>query len=108
MIEHGQLGPIEMICDAPPYFVVRACHLIGFVAPEDVRWRHLDDPEPATGWRRFWQRWFGGRPRHRVFCFCGAPFPPIDTFTFTFVMNRSFTYHLGQCSACRSVFWKDA
>lgn len=108
MIEHKQLGPIDITCDTPPYFVVRACQLIGFERPEDVRWRRLDEPEHAAGWRGLWQRWFGGGSRGRIFCTCGELFPSIETFTFTFVMNRSFSYHLGQCSCCRSVFWKDA
>jgi len=112
MIEHEQLGPIEMVCDAPPYYVVRACHLIGFEAPEDVGWRRLDHHERPTGWRGLlltWQRWLGLRDgEEQRSCACRAPLPELDTFTFTFVMQRSLTYRLGQCLRCRTVFWEEA
>ena len=37
----SKLGPLEVVCDAPPYCIVRACHLIGLRKPEDVRWLRL-------------------------------------------------------------------
>jgi hypothetical protein len=44
-----QLGPLEVICDAPPYPIVQACNAIGIETPEDVRWsrmsRYIDPTE---------------------------------------------------------------
>lgn len=109
MIE--QLGPIDLVCDAPPYHVVRACHLIGLDSPEDVCWRRLDHHESVGGWRKFLQscrRLFGVRMPRESRCTCGEDMPELDCFSFTFVMNRTLTYRLGQCGRCRTVFWEEA
>jgi hypothetical protein len=108
MIE--QLGPIDIVCDAPPYHVVRACHLIGLDSPEDVCWRRLDQHEAPAGWRRLvnsCQRLLGVGKAGASRCGCGEFLPELDCFSFTFVMNRTLTYRLGQCPRCRTVFWED-
>jgi hypothetical protein len=110
MIEHEQPGPLEIVCDAPPYHVVRACHLIGLDSPEDVCWRRLDHHEAPAGWRRLiqsWRRWFGISAADEPRCVCREHMPELDCFSFTFVMNRTLTYRLGQCPRCRTVFWEE-
>jgi hypothetical protein len=110
MIEQD-LGPIEIVCDAPPYHVVRACNLIGFESPEDVCWRRLDHHEARGGWRKLLhlcQRLLGVRPSTESRCACNEEMPELNCFSFTFVMNRTLTYRLGQCPRCRTVFWEDA
>jgi hypothetical protein len=34
----NQFETLGIECDAPPYGIVRACHKLGFLTPEDVRW----------------------------------------------------------------------
>lgn len=110
MIEQD-LGPIEIVCDAPPYHVVRACNLIGLESPEDVCWRRLDHHEARGGWRKLLdscQRLLGVRSSTDSRCACNEEMPELNCFSFTFVMNRTLTYRLGQCPRCRTVFWEDA
>ena len=47
----SKLGPIEILCEAPPYPIVQACHMIGIKRPEDVRWCRMSQ-----------FRAFGGNP----------------------------------------------
>lgn len=107
-----QLGPIDIICDAPPYHVVRACNLIGFETPEDVAWRRFDGPIAPNvgGWRkllRSCQHLFGAAETTTHYCTCGQPLPEWECFSFTFVMNRTLTYRLGQCARCRTIHWQE-
>jgi hypothetical protein len=95
----GELGPIEFVCDAPPYPVVKACSELGFSRPQDVRWQRVDrkSVQPRTGllpWRR------AAAP-----CSCGTPLPDLESYTFTFVSGSQAKYYLGQCRHCRTIYW---
>jgi hypothetical protein len=94
------LGPIEIVCDAPPYPVVRACAGLGLHAPQDVRWRRFDRrrlkrPAGLFPWLR------GGKPS----CGCGRPLPELESYTFTFVSGSKMEYFLAQCPHCRTIYW---
>jgi hypothetical protein len=94
------LGPIEVICDAPPYPVVRACAGLGFETPQDVRWARLErrrqrKPSSLFPWLR------GSKPT----CKCGEPLPELESYTFTFVSGTRAEYFLAQCVRCRTIFW---
>lgn len=94
------LGPIEILCDAPPYPVVKACAGLGFREPQDVRWARLDRrrlrrPAGLFPWLR------PAAPR----CACGQPLPALESYTFTFVSGSQARYHLGQCRRCRTIYW---
>jgi hypothetical protein len=96
----GNLGPIDIQCDAPPYPVVKACVSLGFHEPEDVRWcrierRRLRRPSSLFPWLR------AAIPM----CVCGQPLPKLESYTFTFVSGSQLEYHLGQCSRCRTIYW---
>ena len=96
----GELGPIEIVCDAPPYLVVKACAGLGFRCPLDVRWcrldrRHLHRPGTFFPWLR------PGSPP----CTCGEPVPELEGYTFTFATGGRAEYFLVQCRRCRTIFW---
>ena len=96
----GELGPIDIQCDAPPYPVVNACAGLGFLDPQDVRWSRLDRrrlrrPAGLFPWLR------GAAPR----CVCGHALPALESYTFTFKSGSQSEYHLGQCPRCRTIYW---
>jgi hypothetical protein len=110
----NQLGPLEVVCDAPPYLIVRACHRIGLRMPEDVRWcrmSHFLNEQP--GWRETLKQqpwkilWGASRPDGKV-CTCGQHLPRLEKYTFTLSTGHETSYFLGQCERCRSIFWEDA
>jgi hypothetical protein len=86
----GELGPIDIQCDAPPYPVVRACERLGLRTPQDVRWSRVN---------RF--ALLGGQ----LTCSCDQPLPPLESYTFTFVTGKQATYYLAQCPHCNAIFW---
>jgi len=109
----SKLGPLEVVCDAPPYCIVRACHLIGFQKPEDVRWlrlksflKHRNDEE--QGVPSFFQKllWSSGRVKDAV-CTCGQQLPGLEKYVFTLLHHGDLYYLLGQCSRCNTVFWEE-
>jgi hypothetical protein len=103
----------EVVCDAPPYCVVKVCHLIGIDRPADVRWTRLCHHKAAM--ERVAERWFGGElasawaradsPNH---CACGHKVPHLEMYTFTFSTGEETSYLLGQCRRCRTVYWEEA
>lgn len=113
----SQLGPLEVICDAPPYPIVRACNAIGVESPEDVRWinaaHHIDGdghplnvcacelekpkPKPKAGFS-YLLCGYGAKP---------VPMPPLAKYRFTYSSGDEVTYSVGQCPKCRTVFWMD-
>jgi len=96
----GELGPIEIMCDAPTYAVVEACAGLGFSAPSDVRWCRID--------RRYLNRAGALIPQvqtNKPACACGHHIPKLERFTFTFVSGKQARYHLGQCIRCRAIYW---
>jgi hypothetical protein len=99
-------------CDSLPYPLVKACRKVGFCDPEDVRWCRLSHLRPrAPGWRelfslRTWKALFGLREVDRR-CSCGRHLPTLERFTFTLKSGRAEEYLLGQCGACRTIYWEE-
>jgi hypothetical protein len=109
----SRLGPIEIVCDAPPYSIIQACSRIGIRNPEDVRWCRMShfiaeadsfDPIHLHPWRSFLGVAKGGR----VNCSCGQALPSMEKCTFTFITGREVSYFIGQCQRCRTVFWENS
>src|SRR5262245_5206835 len=93
------LGPIEVLCDAPPYPVVKSCANLGFVRPQDVRWSRLDRRSLRRPAGLFWLRPAAAR------CTCGEALPAMEGYVFTFVSGSQARYHLCQCKRCRAIYW---
>jgi hypothetical protein len=110
----SSLGPIEIICDAPPYSIVRASRTLGFRGPEDVRWCRMSHyrAERDSLWELLnpmtWKQALGGGVRTAHTCLCNGVLPPMERFLFTFGTGRQEAYLLGQCSRCHCIFWEDA
>jgi hypothetical protein len=110
----NQLGPLEVICDAPPYPIVQACNAIGIEIPEDVRWTrmsHYLDPTDETvergGDRSVWQKLLhpvGGREH---LCNCAEKLPKLAKYRFTYSSGDEVTYSVGQCPKCHTVYWEE-
>jgi hypothetical protein len=106
------LGPLDVVCDAPPYGVVRACRALGFDAPEDVRWcetghflrerSHDHAALQAVDWNVLVER-LGPR---RLACACGRSLPQLAGYRFAGPGDASGLYHLGQCPRCKRVYWR--
>ena len=93
------LGPIDFDCDAPAYNVVRACERLGFVTPQDVRWRRLARRRvPSAGGLL-------GPDALADPCSCGQAGPRLESYTFTFLTGKQAVYLLGQCPRCHTIFW---
>jgi hypothetical protein len=109
-----QLGPLEILCDCPPYPIVQACHLVGLQDPEDVRWCRLSNfLVEHAGWsevaRMFsWHLLPVNRYLKGSHCTCGQQLPRVQRCLFSTSSGGSFTYLLGQCGKCRTIFWEDA
>ena len=110
----NQLGPLEVNCDAPPYNIVRACHMIGMRSPEDVRWSRLSQfLNPNPGWREFlkhqsWKMLLGATQPESGTCVCGQQLPVLERYTFTLISGNQNSYFIGQCSRCLTIFWEEA
>ena len=109
------LGPIEILCDAPPYPIVRAGHRIGLLTPEDVRWcrmsRFLKEhaERPGGGFHLpGWKLLLGMGRGPEGACTCGQKLPLLERYTFTFRTGEEVFYLIGQCGRCRTVFWDEA
>jgi hypothetical protein len=109
----SKLGPLEVICDAPPYCIVRACHLIGLQNPEDVRWLRMsafikEHTGEELGGSSFFQKllWSTGRMREET-CSCGEKLPLLEKYVFTLLHHGDLYYLLGQCPRCRTIFWEE-
>lgn len=96
----GEFGPLEIVCDAPPYPVVKACAGLGFDAPLDVRWCRVDRRQTTRTGGFF--PWFRGQT---LLCVCGRAMPELESYTFTFAAGTQAEYYLGQCRGCRTIFW---
>lgn len=108
----NKLGPLDVICDAPPYCIVRACHLIGLQAPEDVRWLRLSHflrenaGEEQGG--SFFHKLLGTQGRMKDgSCSCGQALPALEKYVFTLLHHGDLYYLLGQCPRCRTIFWEE-
>jgi hypothetical protein len=108
----GQLQPVEIDCDAPPYAIVRACGKLGFHAAEDVRWCHVDNIGKGKGCRpnifnlRAWVLLFRGQ--RTTSCACTRKLPALESCTFTMLSGREVRLLLGQCPRCHTIYWKQA
>ena len=106
-----QLGPVEIVCDAPPYPIVKACKVIGLQDPEDVRWNRLSNlmggnngDESSSG--SLWKLLVPGRSSRQAQCVCGATLPGMEEYIFTFARHGDLHLLLGQCPKCRTIVWE--
>jgi hypothetical protein len=97
----GELGRVDIVCDAPPYSVVKACVSLGFRTPLDVRWVRIERREIE-------------RKAHSILpwirqsipgCSCSHPLPALESYTFTFASGKQSRYYLGQCPRCNTIYW---
>ena len=108
----GQLGPIEICCDAPLHAVVQACERLGFQSPLDVRWCRLCHFRREHGGQggahggRLWEWLFRRSQPGARHCTCGEPLPALKPYCFTFDSEPVAEYLLGQCRRCRTMFWE--
>jgi hypothetical protein len=110
----NQLGPLEVICDAPPYPIVQACNAIGVEAPEDVRWARMshyldlgDEPGERSGDRSVWHKLLHPVQGKEHLCTCREKLPKLAKYRFTYSSGDEVTYSVGQCLKCRTVFWEE-
>jgi len=100
------LGPIEIVCDAPAYAVVKACGNLGFRLPPDVRWCRADrrqlQKKPARPPLVPWGR---SNVSIKKKCSCGEEMPALESYTFTFTSGKQARYFLGQCPRCSTIYW---
>ncbi len=105
----SKLGPIEIQCDAPPYPIVQACHMIGVRRPEDTRWCRMSQFRHygANGrdGQSVWHLSLGLGRQERTACTCGQSLPRMEEYAFTYVTGEEVSYRLGQCTKCDTVFW---
>ncbi len=109
-----KLGPLEVLCDSPPYPIVRACSLLGFSRPEDVRWCRLSQflVDHAGWWAMYkvlasWDAASMNRCLKDAKCSCGEALPQLHRCMFSVSTGQSWTYVLGQCHRCRTMFWEE-
>ena len=104
---------LDMECDAPLYTIVQACRSLGFHSPEDVRWCQIDKVSPQPKPRHRWLSWsflrgLIGRPGPQAAgCQCRQELPRCDQYTFTLRSGEKKHLLLGQCSRCRTIYWKE-
>jgi hypothetical protein len=112
----SSLGPIDIVCDAPPYAIVRAGRGLGFYRPEDVRWCRMSHfrTEHGSRWEMLnplnWKAALGGgvRTPREVSCGCGQDLPVMERYVFIYGTGAQAIYLLGQCRRCHTVFWEGA
>ena len=106
------LGPIEIVCDAPPYCIVRSCCLIGLHRPEDVAWRQMSHFLNRSGLRGSgpcelgWKNVLVLLATAPIPCSCGAALPLLNRYDFTFADGTIACYWIGQCRRCHAVYWE--
>jgi hypothetical protein len=104
----SSLGPVELVCDAPPYGVVSACESVGFLTPLDVGWRRLAARAQGQEGGLHPLRWlFGTSPPVTRACMCGWPLPPPDRYAFIYNSGPVQHYLLCQCLRCRTIHWEE-
>ncbi|OAI41731.1 hypothetical protein AYO40_02470 [Planctomycetaceae bacterium SCGC AG-212-D15] len=111
---NNQLGPLEVICDAPPYPIVQACNAIGIEMPEDVRWAKMrqyvdrsEEPADRDGDRSVWQKLLHPAQVREHICNCREKLPKLAKYRFTYSSGDEVTYSVGQCRKCRTVYWEE-
>jgi hypothetical protein len=111
----NQLGPLEVICDAPPYPIVQACNAIGVDNPEDVRWMRMShrveprDETPERGDRSasVWQKILHTNAAREQACSCREKIPKLAKYRFTYSSGDEVTYSVAQCTKCHTVYWEE-
>jgi len=104
---------LDIECDAPSYGIVRACHKVGFLAPEDVRWCSKSNARQAPLKQRggllvqAFKAVFRSTAPRRAGCICRYQLPKLDKYTFTFANGREQQLLLGQCRRCLTIFWNE-
>src|SRR5262249_52153216 len=107
-----QLGPIEIICDTPPYPIIQASAARGIEWPEDVGWRRLSHHigTPPSWWSllksRSWRTLLGSRQQGE--CVCGHPLPSLTRETLAVPVGQDVSYLLGQCERFLPLFSAEA
>jgi hypothetical protein len=102
---------MEIVCDAPPYVIVKACKLIGMRSPEDVRWSEITHlladraAEQVGGSDLGWDERLKRLAAQPIACRCGKYLPGLMWCAFTFASGSEANYLLGQCPRCRSIYW---
>lgn len=111
---YNQLGPLEVICDAPPYPIVQACNAIGVEMPEDVRWarmshylEQLEEPSERNVDRSVWKKILQPVQGKEHVCCCREKLPKLSKYRFTYSSGDEVTYSVGQCLKCRTVYWEE-
>jgi hypothetical protein len=108
-----QLRPLRIVCDAPPYEVVKASDRIGMRSPEDVSWRRQSVPDSGLPRRtrvlgRFWRLLFAfGLPEVEEKCRCGSILPERRAIRLRTLSGTEIRYTLGQCGRCRTIVWDE-
>jgi hypothetical protein len=110
----GKPQLLEIVCDAPPYPVVRVCRQIGLECPEDVRWCRADHfleqighgppVRTGTGWNELIELLGPQCPK----CSCGGRVPPLSGYHILSSRGDGGLYYFGQCRRCKTVYWDRA
>jgi hypothetical protein len=106
----NSLRPIDIVCDALLYSVVKGCGKLGFQSPLDVRWcrmSHFLGGKRKHGRGFHLLRWlFGGSQPSNTTCTCGQPLPIMKPCSITFLPGKVNDYLFGQCRRCLTMFWE--
>jgi hypothetical protein len=106
-----QIRPLQIVCDAPPYEVVKASGRIGLRSPEDVGWRRQSVPSSGASQRksvagRLWRLLFAfGLPDVEEKCSCGGTLPERRSIRLRTLGGSEIRYGLAQCGRCRTIVW---
>ena len=105
--------PLEIVCEAPPYYIVQACWQIGLERPEDVRWLEVthvlaEDGHHPTGDAGIrWNELLDAPAAKHLVCSCGRRYPYLMRYRFTFNDRATAHYSFGQCARCHTVYWHE-
>ncbi len=113
MSSSTQLRSINIICDAPPYKVVKASTRIGMRSPQDVGWCRQRVPNCQAVTQRtvlghLWRLLFAfGLPEVEETCGCGSTLPERRFLLFRTRAGSEIRYALAQCGRCRTIVWDE-
>lgn len=113
MLSSVQIRPLRIVCDAPPYEVVKAGERIGLRSPEDVRWHRQSAASSKTGRRktlagRLWHLLFAfGLPEIEEKCGCGGTLSERRSIRLRTLAGSEIRYALAQCGRCRTIVWDE-
>ena len=101
--------PLDVNCDAPPYWVVRGCRELGLITPEDVRWLEAGGVLARCGQQvvcpiqYFWNKYHSGNPAGN--CSCGRQLPLLEGYLFVLESGTELLFAFGQCGRCHTIYW---